>query len=80
MTSSTHDTHIDQLRRAVEQKAGRKMSTPRDFDLLSDRLFDECHEMLSPSTLKRIWGYVQSGGRPRLSSLSLLARYVGYAE
>lgn len=80
MTSSTHDTHIDQLRHAVEQKAGCKMSTPRDFDLLSDRLFDECHEMLSPSTLKRIWGYVQSGGRPRLSSLSLLARYVGYAD
>lgn len=67
-----------QLLAAVEQKAGRKMHTPKDFDYLHSCLFDECHTMVSVSTLKRIWGYVQSDGAPRPSSLDPLAQYAGY--
>lgn len=76
----TENAVIELLRKAVEQKAGRHMRTPKDFEFLSHCIFEECHEMLSTSTLKRIWGYVQSDSTPRSSSLTPLAQYIGYAD
>ena len=75
-----NDRLFAHLREAVELKAGRKVRTPKDFDYLHDRIFDECHDMVSTSTLKRIWGYVTTEGQPRTTSLDLLARYVGYDD
>ena len=71
-------TAIQILREEIEQKAGRKMNTPKDFDSLSERIFEEIHERVSPTTLKRIWGYLRYDNSPRPTSLSPLAVYVGY--
>ena len=71
---------IAQLRQAVEKKAGRQIRTPKDFDFLAEAIFGECHTMVSVSTLKRIWGYVQSDSSPRPSTLDPLARYIGFAD
>lgn len=76
----TENAVIELLRKAIEQKAGRHMRTPKDFDFLSHCIFEECHQMVSPSTLKRIWGYVQSDSTPRSSSLTPLAQYIGYTD
>lgn len=80
--SSQHITEEDirLLKSAVEAKAGYVIRTPKDFDRLHQLLFDEQHAMVSTSTLKRIWGYVQSGSSPRPSSLAVLAQYAGYAD
>lgn len=56
------------------------MHTPKDFDLLRDSIYEECHEMVSISTLKRLWGYNRYEGTPRVSSLNPIARYVGYRD
>ena len=71
---------IAQLRQAVEQKAGHKICTPKDFASLAEAIFKECHAMVSVSTLKRIWGYVQTDSATRPSSLTPLAQYVGFAD
>ena len=71
---------LEQLKAAVEAKTGRRMRTPKDFDELSTAIFQEQHTQVSTSTLKRIWGYVQTDSQPRLSSLDPLARFVGYAD
>lgn len=71
---------IARLRQAVECKAGRQIRTPKDFDYLSEVIFADCHAMLSVSTLKRIWGYVQTDSSPRPSTLDPLTRYVGFAD
>lgn len=71
---------IERLRTAVEQKVGLKMCITKDFEVLRDAIMEECHEAVSVSTLKRIWGHVQTDGLPRTSSLTLLAQYVGYAD
>ena len=71
-------TALQLLREAVEQKAGRKMATPKDFNFLSEHIFEEIHTRISPSTLKRIWGYLQNDNTPRSTSLNILANYVGY--
>ena len=73
-------TAIQLLREKVEQKAGRKMMTPKDFDFLSESIFEEIHTRISPSTLKRIWGYLQNDNTPRSTSLNILANYVGYDD
>lgn len=73
-------TALQLLREEVEKKAGRKMMTPKDFDFLSESIFEEIHTRISPSTLKRIWGYLQNDNTPRSTSLNILANYIGYAD
>lgn len=64
---------------AVERKAGRQMLTPKDFQWLEKRMFEDIHERVSASTLMRLWGY-RSGGVPRQTTLDVLARFVGYED
>ena len=73
-------THIERLKASAEQKVGRQMHTPKDFDYLRERIYEECHEMVSLSTLKRLWGYDRYEGTPRISSLNPIARYVGFRD
>ena len=73
-------TALQLLREAVEQKVGRKISTPKDFTFLSEHIFEEIHISISPTTLKRIWGYVQNANTFRSSSLNTLAVFVGYQD
>ena len=74
------DNNILLLREAIEKKAGRKMHTPKDFDFLSESIFETLHQKVSATTLKRLWGYLQESSVPRVSTLDLLAQYVGYAD
>lgn len=67
-----------QLLTAVEQSIGRKMATPRDFELLSESLARRLGEQLSVSTLKRLWGYVSNDFNPSRYTIDVLARFVGY--
>ena len=71
---------IEQLRLAVERKAGRKMQTNKDFDCLSDGVYDQTHAKISTTTLKRIWGYLSEGVTPRRYTLDQLARFIGYDD
>ena len=64
------------LRQDVERKFGRRLATTADFVRLSDEMDDS----VSPSTLKRLWGYVGMQVEPRVSTLDALARYAGYRD
>ena len=70
------------LREKAEQVAGRAMSTPRDFDYLSTRIFDKTKGYIAPITLKRFWGYLGDEYRkkPYRSTLNILAQFVGYVS
>ena len=65
---------------AVEQKYGHKIVATNDFNTLAVLLEHECHEVLSSSTLKRLWGYVTLRTTPRKGTLDVLSRYVGYRD
>ena len=73
----TQDTVIAQLREAIETVADRKMRTPKDFDFLSDAIFEKLHQKVSTTTLKRLWGYLSEPVTPRTSTLDLLSQFVG---
>lgn len=64
----------------IEKMTGRSMRTPRDYDLLAELIFKKTHESISPSTLKRLWGYLDNGIKPRRYTMDVLAKFLGYAD
>ena len=72
------EIYIDKLKEAVAETFGRTLDSPNDFDLLSIQIRNKTTDIISPSTLKRLFGYIQPSTIPRTSTLSSLARYVGY--
>ena len=77
---TTQEEAIGRLLERVEEKVGRKMKTPRDFDFLAEQIFETMHKSISVSTLKRVWGYVPANGITRESTLDLLAQFAGFAS
>lgn len=71
---------FEQLRHTIEIAVGRKMKSARDFDFLADAINEKLHQTLSPSTLKRFWGYLPQYASMRTSTLDLLSQFVGYAD
>ena len=61
----------------VEKKYGRRVATSTDFESLSVVIELETGELISSSTLKRLWGYVSLNPTPRIATLDVLARFVG---
>ncbi|MDE6255910.1 MAG: hypothetical protein K2M39_06920 [Muribaculaceae bacterium] len=61
-------------------KFTQSLKTPTDFNLLANDIYKVTRQSISTSTLKRIWGYVNSGHGISYSSLSLLSRYIGYSD
>lgn len=69
---------IEELLRLVEEKYSQKLHTSTDFDQFSLDLKRQKHGDISTSTLKRLWGYVNDSRKPRVSTLDILARYIGH--
>ena len=65
------------LLKSVEKVYGRRVATTTDFESLSVVIEHEIGELLSASTLKRLWGYVGDRRVPRADTLDILSRYCG---
>ncbi len=68
------------MRLTVERRFGAGVSTPAEFNRLSEDIGMRIGVSLSASTLMRLWGYVASAARPNMSTLNTLARYAGYRD
>ena len=68
---------LNYLLSCVEKHYGRKLATTSDYESLSIMIEKETGELISSSTLKRLFGYVTMKPVPRKSTLDILARYVG---
>ena len=75
-----NETEIVRLCEMVEESVSRKMKTPADFQFLTGVIQERCKETLGVTTLKRIWGYVEGYDTTRFSTLSILARCVGFQD
>lgn len=69
---------IIELLMLVEKHYGHHLQTSTDFDEFSLYLKSTCGYLISTSTLKRLWGYVADEHEPRMQTLDLLCRYVGF--
>ena len=74
------DEDIQRLKEKVEIVAGKSIKTPRDFNFLSKQVEGFTGESLSASTLKRVWGYVDTECKQSKYTLDTLAQMVGYAS
>ena len=71
---------IIELKNQVEDKMGRKMKTPKDFTLLGSSIWNSIHEMISPTTLKRLWGYIDGAEQTRVSTLDILSKFLEFKD
>ena len=58
---------------------GKSWAT-KDFQALSDMIFDETNVMMSVATLKRVWGTIAYSSQPTATTLNALARFAGFAS
>lgn len=73
---------ISKLCLAIEKRLGKKISTPRDFEYLSEEL-TKAGARVSGSTLKRIWGYnrdISDNYHPYRYTLVSLANLLGFKD
>lgn len=80
MNDNINKAVIASLRWEIETAVNRRLATPKDFDALREMIFSRLHILVSATTLKRIWGYLDDNVCTRRSTLDILARYVGYAD
>ena len=81
--SATSQETIATLRSEVERYANRRMVTPTDFEFLAQALQSSIQRPISPTTLKRVWGYLHDTGTaytPGRYTLCTLARFIGYRD
>ena len=71
---------ISYLLSEVESRYGRRIETSTDFESLSIVIEHTIGEMISASTLKRLWGYVSLNPTPRIATLNVLARFAGHQD
>ena len=69
---------IEELKSLVEQKYGKILATTTDFEEFSLYLEKKTCGTISPSTLKRLYGYVSDNHKPRMVTLDVLSQYIGH--
>lgn len=72
--------HLTLLINDIENRLGRGMLSPKDFEYMHNVIETQLNEYVSVSTLKRIWGYTKYSSNPSASVLSTLCRLVGYRD
>lgn len=75
-----NNPEVIELRGRIEDSFGRKIKTPKDFECLSELIWERIHITISPTTLKRLWSYISGGDKTRLSTLNILASFVGFKD
>lgn len=68
------------LRLDIEHEVKRKIRTPYDFEFLAGVIWERLHENISPTTLKRLWGYIDGADTTRRTTLCLLSQFLGFAD
>ena len=67
---------LEQLKR----KSGHNLSTPADIEALALDIQSCTGERLGINTLKRLTGIISDERNPRLTTLQIIARYLGYSS
>ena len=71
----------DKLLHAIEENTGLKMQRNHDFAYLSELIMTKCHEYVSPTTLKRMWGYINDqDSKPSKNTLNIIAKFLDFDD
>lgn len=75
-----NSVEFDFLKDEICRVYGKPVKNPSDFEGLASAVENAVAQLVSVSTLKRLWGYVTYSSDPRNSTLDILSRYVGRAD
>ncbi len=75
-----NEEQIQNLCHRVEETSGMSIAKSKDFERLAMMIYERTGTLLSPTTLKRIWGYLNEKTSTRQSTLDTLARYCGWHD
>lgn len=71
---------LSSLRNDVNRRFAKRLQTASDYIRLSEAISESKAGYISPSTLKRFWGYIRDGySTRRITTLDILARYIDYS-
>ena len=73
-------TYLEYLKQLICEATDRQMNCASDFVFLQAFVFERTHEHLGLNTLKRIWNYGNTPTVPRLYTLDVLSKVVGYGS
>lgn len=74
---------IERLRREIERSLSYTFVSPSDFVILSDILNKRGLGYISPTTLKRVWGYINDKGMsytPSPFTIKTLCNLIGFRD
>jgi hypothetical protein len=66
------------IQEKVEERFGRPIRYAKDCEILSVSIHAFTGEKISCSTVKRLFGLIESENEPRLYTLDIIAQYLGY--
>lgn len=66
------------IKKKIEQKLGQPIRYSKDCDVLAASILSVCKLRVSPSTIRRLYGFIQGNSNPRQHSLDVLSNYLGY--
>lgn len=76
---SQTEKYYDNLKEAVEKIAGRLLYSHSDYTELSESIYQKTKTIISPTTLKRFWGYLKNESpNPQIRTLNVLAVFAGH--
>ena len=75
-----NSAHLEILRHDVIESFGMELDTPKKFEILSEEISNRTKRLLSISTLKRIFGYIEGYEGVRGDSLDILSQFLGYPD
>ena len=64
--------------RKIEDKFGKKLQYSNDCEALSEAIIEETGQRIAVATLKRMTGFASQQCIPRLYTMDIIARYLGY--
>ena len=70
----------NEILKRIKEKAGINMTKSVDFDILAQAIRDQTNESLGVNTLKRLFGFKTEKVVPRLSTMDVIAQYLGFAD
>lgn len=80
MTSERTEELYRSLRSQIEKYIGKEIKMRRHFDMLAETVFIQTRQMLSPTTLRRFWGYQEADVSVSRHTLYVLCMLLGYSD
>ncbi len=72
------NTYIEHLKKLLCEAVERQMNRASDFVFLQAYVFERTRENIGLNTLKRIWNYGNAPVVPRIFTLDVLSKAIGY--